>query len=691
MKNFILPLFVIGAVVCSCKKTLTPNQQGQLNYNSQANKFALNGIVASNDSAFNVVHYAGSDALTAGNTNGTSGDPTTAQFNSPEGIVFDSNNNMFVADRDNEVIRKITPAGVVSVFAGTLGVLGFADGTGTAAKFDVPIRLAIDGANNLYVADRDNAKIRKITPAGVVSTIAGSTAGSGATQFDWPVDVAVTADGTKLYVADSHNNRIQKITLSGGVYTTSLLAGQLTAGYAGGVGAAAQFNSPSGVAIDSRGYVLVADRYNDCIREITTTNTVYRYAGVAGTSYDVDAPFGVATFGQPYGITVANDGCVYVSDILYHNVRRISNHGMFVSTVAGSGGVGSTLGQYSSFNLPTSVAIDNSGNFYVADASNNNIRKLVPETRVLQVTEGWTQTTPFPGVTWYKFSNNRFYSPSAATNKTQLVNVLDIDLSVNHLVFKETDITVGHRESLTDIVGIDPSVLAAMTGTFATYETSTATPRHHSSYLRINGTTLWDAGLPNTDKYWPYHSAMFYINSDGSVGMEQSNMSQSPFTPTLHNNMMSGAPLLILNSNPVELATSAPWNTPVTDPPQTLRSVIAARSVLAISCINNHILLINAEGVENGHTCYVPTPTYYGFSTADIAQFIQQYFHAQAAENFDGGGTSTMGIKGFGDNGGVAGGIGIVNFPAWDSTCPATITPYALQRLVGDIITVVHN
>jgi hypothetical protein len=155
--------------------------------------------------------------------------------------------------------------------------------------------------------------------------------------------------------------------------------------------------------------------------------------------------------------------------------------------------------------------------------------------------------------------------------------------------------------------------------------------------------------------------------------------------------MMSGAPLLILNSNPVELATSAPWNTPVTDPPQTLRSVIAARSVLAISCINNHILLINAEGVENGHTCYVPTPTYYGFSTADMAQFIQQYFHAQAAENFDGGGTSTMGVKGFGDNGGVAGGIGIVNFPAWDSTCPATITPYALQRLVGDIITVVHN
>jgi len=402
MKKFFPLCIALGLLMFSCKKSFNPDagQQGGLSADPMALK--VNGIVASNDSAFNIVAYAGSNTGTAGSTNGTAGSPQTALFNSPEGLVFDSSGNMFVADRDNHVIRKITPGGTVSVFAGGVGLTGNTNGTGTAARFHSPLRLAIDASDNIYVADRDNARIRKITPAAVVSTIAGSTAGSGTTQFDWPIGVAVTSDGSKIYVADSHNNRIQLITKSGSTYTTTTLAGQLTAGYAGGNGTAAKFNSPSGVAIDSRGYVLVADRYNNCIREITTAKNVYRYAGVNGTYYDVDAPYGEATFGEPYGVDVANDGCVYVTDIGYHNVRRISNHGMFVHTVAGSGGVGNATGNYSSFDLPTSVAIDNSGNFYVCDVNNNNIRKLVPETRVLQITHGWTQSTPYPGVTWYK-------------------------------------------------------------------------------------------------------------------------------------------------------------------------------------------------------------------------------------------------------------------------------------------------
>jgi len=193
MKKSMLMLFAIGAFMCSCKKNSSLNgtdgqKAGDVNFTS----LKTNGIVASNDSAFYVSTYAGS-STTSGSTNGST--PLTSTFHTPEGLAFDSNGNMFVADCGNNLIRKITPAGVVSNFAGST-TAGYVDGTGTAAKFDSPIRIAIDGSNNMYVADRDNNRIRKITPAGVVTTIAGG--GTGANSFNFPIDVCVTADGSTL-------------------------------------------------------------------------------------------------------------------------------------------------------------------------------------------------------------------------------------------------------------------------------------------------------------------------------------------------------------------------------------------------------------------------------------------------------------------------------------------------------------
>jgi DNA-binding beta-propeller fold protein YncE len=500
---------LLSTINFSCRKRFFTGEEG-VTYPRSALAPANMGMVGTNDSAFNIVAFAGTG--TAGSYAGTSGNPQTAQFNVPEGIAFDSNGNMFVADRNNHVIRKISTSGVVTVFAGTVGVAGNTNGAGIAAKFDYPIRLAIDGANNIYVADRNNARIRKITPAAVVTTIAGSTAGSDATQFKWPLDVAVTSDGSKIYVADAKNNRIQQISNSGGVYTTSLLAGQITAGFAGGNGAEAKFNNPSGVAIDPNGNVLVADRGNNCIRKITVAKNVYRFAGVAGVPGDIDAPNGVATFDEPFGITIANDGCVYVADIGNHNIRRVSSNGLFVHTVAGNSKIaGNTIGNYSRFNLPTDVAIDNSDNFYVVDCNNHNIRKLVPQTRVLQITHGWTQSTPHPGVTWYKYKGNGFYLPSEGNNKTQSIDVLDIDLSVNQLVFKLTPDNA--RATVTDMVGAPTSAVAAISGTFSTQKAVSEESFLHASYLRINDTTRWFANAwDNTSGYWSYHSGIFYIN-----------------------------------------------------------------------------------------------------------------------------------------------------------------------------------
>ena len=203
---------------------------------------------------------------TYGFADGTGG---AAQFDHPRGVAVDSSGTVYVADYNNNNIRKITSAGVVTTLAGS-GVSGFADGTGSAAHFHGPQSVAVDSTGTVYVADTYNQRIRKITPAGVVSTLAGSgVAGfadgtGGAAQFTGPSGVTVDSSGT-IYVAEYNNNRIRKITPTGVVTT---LAGSGTKGFANGTGSAAHFYWPYNVAVDSAGTVYVGDTFNHRIRKI---------------------------------------------------------------------------------------------------------------------------------------------------------------------------------------------------------------------------------------------------------------------------------------------------------------------------------------------------------------------------------------------------------------------------------------
>ena len=298
-------------------------------------------------------------------------------YNTPYGLTVDSTGNLYMTDLYYYYISKFTPAGVGSTFAGNANP-GGSNGTGTAASFYSPYGLAIDAAGNIYVADKNNNKIRKITPTGVVTNFAGSgTAGAiegtgNSATFNNPKHVAVDAAGN-VYVADTGNNKIRKITPTGIVST---FAGNGTSGAIDGTGTTASFNNPSGVAVDPNGNVYVADMNNHEIRKITPSGMVSTFAG-NGAIGATDGTGTAASFKWPSHLTLDPSGNLYIADMGNHKIRKINSSGV-VSTFAGNGinsMVNSSL-TLSSFNSPQGVALDASGNVYVADSGNGIIRKI---------------------------------------------------------------------------------------------------------------------------------------------------------------------------------------------------------------------------------------------------------------------------------------------------------------------------
>ena len=307
-----------------------------------------------------------------------------ADFRIPLGVAVDAAGNVYVADSGNDTIRKITPAGVVSTLAGSAGSAGSTDGTGSAALFNRPTGVAIDAAGNVYVTDQNNNTIRKITPAAVVSTLAGlagsrgSTDGTGsAARFFGPTGVAVDA-AANVYVSDQLNHTIRKITPAAVVSTLAGLAG--SPGSTDGTGSAARFFQPLGVAVDAAGNVYVADTNNQTIRKITPAGVVSTLAGLANSQGSTDGTGSAARFFAPTSVAVDAVGDVYVADDSNHTIRKITPAGV-VSTLAGlAGSAGSADGTGSAarFFNPFGVAVDAAGNVYVADTGNNSIRKITP-------------------------------------------------------------------------------------------------------------------------------------------------------------------------------------------------------------------------------------------------------------------------------------------------------------------------
>ena len=313
---------------------------------------------------------------TSGSADGTG---PAASFRSPTGVAVTSSGVIVVADRDNHRIRLITPAGVVTTLAGS--TMGSTDGTGTGASFSLPSAVAvIPSSGVIVVADSGNHRIRLVTPAGVVTTLAGSGQGSAdgtgtGASFNFPTGVAVIPSSGVIVVGDHVNHRIRLVTPAGVVTT---LAGSGTGAFADGTGVAASFNNPTGVAVTSSGDIVVGDVSNQRIRLITPAGVVTTLAGQTDAG-SADGTGPAASFTNPYGVAVVpSTGNIVVTDNTTHRIRLVTPAGV-VTTLAGSGspGFADGTGTGASFNRPWGIAATPTGDVVVADFSGNRIRLIV--------------------------------------------------------------------------------------------------------------------------------------------------------------------------------------------------------------------------------------------------------------------------------------------------------------------------
>ncbi|HSB13927.1 MAG TPA: hypothetical protein VLE22_05675 [Bryobacteraceae bacterium] len=327
---------------------------------------------------------------------GDGGPATSAQLDStskgfdwpvPAGVAVDASGNLYIADSSNHRVRKVSAAGIISTVAGD-GSPGYSGDNGPAisAQLGVPSGVAVDAGGNLYIGDTGNYRIRKVSAAGIISTVAGdgSPGYSGdngpaiSAQISRPYGVAVDAGGN-LYIADADNNRIRKISVAG-IITT--VAGNGSAGYSGDGGPAisAQLDYPWGVALDASGNLYIADLRNSRIRKVSVARVITTVAGNGSAGYSGDGgPAVNAQFFNLYAVAVDASGNLHIADTGNSRIRKVSAAGI-VTTTAGNGSLSYSGdgGPAASAQLsqPRGVAVDAGGNLYIADTDNFRVRKV---------------------------------------------------------------------------------------------------------------------------------------------------------------------------------------------------------------------------------------------------------------------------------------------------------------------------
>jgi hypothetical protein len=327
----------------------------------------------------------------AGNgTTGYSGDGgpcALATFSRPQNLISDTSGNLFFADADNNVVRKITNLGIVSTIAGN----GAADykgdnGSATKASLNTPTGIALDEKGNLYIADAGNDVVRKVSTVGIITTIAGTgtpgysgdNAPATSAQLDSPYGIAVDNTGN-IYISESSNYVVRKINTSG-IITT--IAGNGTPGFTGdgGPATAATLKAPSNIGISSSGEIYIPDWQNHRVRKINSIGILTTIAGNGSTGNTGDGyPATAAELNAPQTINFDDSGNWYISDVLASVVRKVNKLGI-IYTVAGNGTSGyngdGIPAMSAELNGPSGIAFNGTGNMYIAEGYSKRIRKI---------------------------------------------------------------------------------------------------------------------------------------------------------------------------------------------------------------------------------------------------------------------------------------------------------------------------
>lgn len=351
-------------------------------YNNRIRRISADGVITT---VAGIGYYGA-----AGHANGDGGPAAEAMMQWPEAVAIAADGTLYVADTGADRIRRITADGKIEAAAGARLPAFNGDGLpATEAVLRYPYGLAVDSSGALYIADTIHYRIRKVDPEGVIATVAGSGrygySGDGGpaaqAQLASPHHLAVDSAGN-VYIADTYNHRIRRVSPDG-VITT--IAGTGKSGYSGDGGPAveARLNYPFAVALDGDDNLYVADRENHCVRRIARDGTITTLAGTGQSGYGGDdGPAGEAQLDTPSGLAVDSAGNVYIADTYNNRIRRVSPDGV-ISTIAGTGGFGyagdggpAVLAQLA---LPMGLALDAQGNLYIADYLNRRVRRVSPD------------------------------------------------------------------------------------------------------------------------------------------------------------------------------------------------------------------------------------------------------------------------------------------------------------------------
>ncbi len=359
---------------------------------------------------------------------GDGGSANSAELYNPSYCAFDVSGNLYIADQTTHLIRKVNTSGIISTYAGSYitsfgaGGYGGDGGPATAALLNYPHGIAVDHLGNLYIADQQNFRVRKVNTSGIITTYAG-TGVSGFSGDGGPATAAkfhniwgIALDDTgNLYITDLSDRRVRKVN-NLGIVTT--IAGTGAYGYTGdgGPATAATFAAPIDVAVDHAGNLYIADELDNCIRKINTAGIITTYAGngIVGFSGD-GGPATAAQMHWPTGVSIdkssgPNSGYLYISDDANGMIRQVSTSGI-INTIAGTGAFGyngdGILGTLAKLYSPIGNAVDATGSVYIADAANNRVRKIyngfiiaaLPDTSVCLGTPVTFVTAPTPGCT----------------------------------------------------------------------------------------------------------------------------------------------------------------------------------------------------------------------------------------------------------------------------------------------------